>query len=150
MNDTNSLAHTTWNCKFHVVFAPKYRRKIIFGKYKREIGAILRELCEWKNINIVEAEMCPDHVHMLLEIPPKYSVSSIMGFLKGKSSLLIYEKFANMKFKYRNREFWCRGYYVDTVGKNAEKIKEYMANQLKEDEINEQISITEYIDPFKK
>ena len=150
MNDTNSLAHTTWNCKFHVVFAPKYRRKIIFGKYKREIGAILRELCEWKNINIVEAEMCPDHVHMLLEIPPKYSVSSIMGFLKGKSSLLIYEKFANMKFKYRNREFWCRDYYVDTVGKNAEKIKEYMANQLKEDEMNEQISITEYIDPFKK
>ena len=149
MNDTNSLAHTTWNCKFHVVFAPKYRRKIIFGKYKREIGAILRELCEWKNINIVEAEMCPDHVHMLLEIPPKYSVSSIMGFLKGKSSLLIYEKFANMKFKYRNREFWCRGYYVDTVGKNAEKIKEYIANQLKEDEMNEQISITEYIDPFK-
>ena len=142
MNDTNSLAHTTWNCKFHVVFAPKYRRKIIFGKYKREIGAILRELCEWKNINIVEAEMCPDHVHMLLEIPPKYSVSSIMGFLKGKSSLLIYEKFANMKFKYRNREFWCRGYYVDTVGKNAEKIKEYIANQLKEDEMNEQISIT--------
>ena len=150
MNDTNSLAHTTWNCKFHVVFAPKYRRKIIFGKYKREIGAILRELCEWKNINIVEAEMCPDHVHMLLEIPPKYSVSSIMGFLKGKSSLLIYEKFAKMKFKYRNREFWCRGYYVDTVGKNAEKIKEYIANQLKEDEMNEQISITEYIDPFKK
>ena len=150
MNDTNSLAHTTWNCKFHVVFAPKYRRKIIFGKYKREIGAILRELCEWKNINIVEAEMCPDHIHMLLEIPPKYSVSSIMGFLKGKSSLLIYEKFANMKFKYRNREFWCRGYYVDTVGKNAEKIKEYIANQLKEDEMNEQISITEYIDPFKK
>ena len=150
MNDTNSLAHTTWNCKFHVVFAPKYRIKIIFGKYKREIGAILRELCEWKNINIVGAEMCPDHVHMLLEIPPKYSVSSIMGFLKGKSSLLIYEKFANMKFKYRNREFWCRGYYVDTVGKNAEKIKEYIANQLKEDEMNEQISITEYIDPFKK
>lgn len=150
MNNTNSLAHTTWNCKFHVVFAPKYRRKIIFGKYKREIGAILRELCEWKNINIVEAEMCPDHVHMLLEIPAKYSVSSIMGFLKGKSSLLIYEKFANMKFKYRNREFWCRGYYVDTVGKNSEKIKEYIANQLKEDEMNEQISITEYIDPFKK
>ena len=128
MYDTNSLAHTTWNCKYHVVFAPKYRRKIIFGKYKREIGAILRQLCEWKNIKIVEAEMCPDHVHMLLEIPPKYSVSSIMGFLKGKSSLLIYEKYANMKFKYRNRQFCCRGYYVDTVGKNTERIKEYIAN----------------------
>ena len=149
MRDTISLAHTTWNCKFHVVFAPKYRRKVIFGKYKKEIGAILRELCAWKQINIVEAEMCPDHVHMLLEIPPKYSVSSIMGFLKGKSSLLIYERFANMKYKYRNREFWCRGYYVDTVGKNTEKIKEYIANQLKEDKISEQMSITEYIDPFK-
>ena len=150
MNDTNSLAHTTWNCKFHVVFAPKYRRKVFYGQKRRQIGAILRRLCEYKKVNIIEAEVCPDHVHMLLEIPPKYSVSSIMGFLKGKSSLLIYEKFANMKFKYRNREFWCRDYYVDTVGKNAEKIKEYMANQLKEDEMNEQISITEYIDPFKK
>ena len=149
MRDTYSLTHTTWNCKYHVVFAPKYRRKIIFGKYKKDIGAILRELCAWKNITIVEAEMCPDHVHMLLEIPPKYSVSGIMGFLKGKSSLLIYERFANMKYKYRNREFWCRGYYVDTVGKNTEKIKEYIANQLKEDKIAEQMSITEAIDPFK-
>ena len=150
MRDTNSLAHTSWNCKYHIVFAPKYRRKAIFGELKREIGAILRELCEWKNIRIVEAEMCPDHVHMLLEIPPKYSVSGILGFLKGKSSLLIYEKFANMKFKYRNRQFWCRGYYVDTVGKNTEKIKEYIANQLKEDKLSEQISIMEHIDPFKK
>ena len=149
MRDTYSLTHTTWNCKYHVVFAPKYRRKIIFGKYKKDIGAILRELCAWKNITIVEAEMCPDHVHMLLEIPPKYSVSGIMGFLKGKSSLLIYERFANMKYKYRNREFWCRGYYVDTVGKNTERIKEYIANQLKEDKIAEQMSITEAIDPFK-
>ena len=150
MNDTNSLAHTTWNCKYHIVFAPKYRRRIIFGELKREIGAILRELCEWKKVKIVEAEMCPDHVHMLLEIPPKYSVSGFLGFLKGKSSLIIYERYANMKFKYRNREFWCRGYYVDTVGKNTEKIKEYIANQLKEDKLSEQISITEYIDPFKK
>ena len=149
MRDTYSLTHTTWNCKYHVVFAPKYRRKIIFGKYKKDIGAILRELCAWKNITIVEAEMCPDHVHMPLEIPPKYSVSGIMGFLKGKSSLLIYERFANMKYKYRNREFWCRGYYVDTVGKNTERIKEYIANQLKEDKIAEQMSITEAIDPFK-
>ena len=150
MKDTNSLAHTTWNCKYHVVFAPKYRRQIVYGKYRREIGAILRSLCEWQGINIVEAELCPDHIHMLLEIPPKKSVSSFMGYLKGKSSLLIYQKFANMKFKYRNREFWCRGYYVDTVGKNTEKIKEYIANQLKEDKLAEQMTITEMIDPFKK
>ena len=151
MNITNnSLAHTTWNCKYHVVFAPKYRRKVIYGQLRREIGAILRELCAWKGINIIEAETCPDHIHMLIEIPPKYSISGIMGFLKGKSSLLIYQKFANMKFKYRNREFWCRGYYVDTTGKNTAKIQEYIANQLKEDRLSEQISISEYIDPFKK
>ena len=151
MNITNnSLAHTTWNCKYHVVFAPKYRRKVIYGQLRREIGAILRELCAWKGINIIEAEMCPDHIHMLIEIPPKYSISGIMGFLKGKSSLLIYQKFANMKFKYRNREFWCRGYYVDTTGKNTAKIQEYIANQLKEDRLSEQISISEYVDPFKR
>ena len=150
MKDTNSLAHTTWNCKYHVVFAPKYRRQVVYGKYRRDIGAILRSLCEWKGVNIVEAELCPDHIHMLVEVPPKTSVSSFMGYLKGKSSLLIYQKFANMKFKYRNREFWCRGYYVDTVGKNTEKIKEYIANQLKEDKLAEQMTITELIDPFKK
>ena len=151
MNITNnSLAHTTWNCKYHVVFAPKYRRKVIYGQLRREIGAILRELCAWKGINIIEAETCPDHIHMLIEIPPKYSISGIMGFLKGKSSLLIYQKFANMKFKYRNREFWCRGYYVDTTGKNTAKIQEYIANQLKEDRLSEQISISEYVDPFKR
>ena len=124
MHDINSLAHTTWNCKYHIVFAPKYRRQVIYGQLYKEIGAILRSLCEWKNVNIVEAEMCKDHVHMLVEIPPKMSVSGFVGFLKGKSSLLIYERFANLKFKYRNREFWCRGYYVETVGKNKEKIKE--------------------------
>ena len=150
MHDTNSLAHTTWNCKYHIVFAPKYRRQVIYGQIYREIGAILRSLCEWKNVNIVEAEMCKDHVHMLVEIPPKISVSGFVGFLTGKSSLLIYERFANFKFKYRNREFWCRGYYVDTLGKNKDKIKEYIANQLKEDKIAEQIAITEVIDPFKK
>ena len=150
MKDTNSLAHTTWNCKYHVVFAPKYRRQVVYGKYRRDIGAILRSLCEWKGVNIVEAELCPDHIHMLVEVPPKTSVSSFMGYLKGKSSLLIYQKFANMKFKYRNREFWCRGYYVDTVGKNTERIKEYIANQLKEDKLAEQMTITELIDPFKK
>ena len=151
MNITNNcLSHTTWNCNYHIVFAPKYRRKVIYGQLRREIGAILRELCAWKGINIIEAETCPDHIHMLIEIPPKYSISGIMGFLKGRSSLLIYQKFANMKFKYRNREFWCRGYYVDTAGKNTAKIQEYIANQLKEDRLSEQISISEYVDPFKK
>ena len=149
MNDTNSLAHTTWNCKYHIVFAPKYRRLVFFGQKRKEIGAILRQLCEWKNVEIVEAEVCPDHIHMLVRIPPKESVSGFIGFLKGKSSLLIYQKYANMKFKYRDRTLWCRGYYVDTVGKNAEKIKEYIANQLKEDKLTEQMTITEVIDPFK-
>ena len=149
MNDTNSLAHTTWNCKYHIVFAPKYRRLVFFGQKRKEIGAILRQLCEWKNVEIVEAEVCPDHIHMLVKIPPKESVSGFIGFLKGKSSLLIYQKYANMKFKYRDRTFWCRGYYVDTVGKNTQKIKEYIANQLKEDKVMEQMTITEVIDPFK-
>ena len=112
---TNSLAHTSWNCKYHIVFAPKYRRKVFYGEKRREIGKILRELCGWKGVNIIEAEVCIDHVHMLVEIPPKMSVAGFVGFLKGKSSLLIYQKWANMKYKYRNREFWCRGYYVDTV-----------------------------------
>ena len=149
MNDTNSLAHTTWNCKYHVVFAPKYRRKVFFGQKRKEIGAILRSLCEWKQVEIIEAEVCPDHIHMLIKIPPKLSVASFVGFLKGKSSILIYQKFANMKFKYRNREFWCRGYYVDTAGKNDIKIKEYIANQLKEDKLMEQMTIQEINNPFE-
>ena len=149
MNDTNSLAHTTWNCKYHIVFAPKYRRKVFFGQKRKEIGAILRSLCEWKQVEIIEAEVCPDHIHMLIKIPPKLSVASFVGFLKGKSSILIYQKFANMKFKYRNREFWCRGYYVDTAGKNDIKIKEYIANQLKEDKLVEQMTIQEINNPFK-
>lgn len=147
MNDTHSLSHTKWNCKYHIVFAPKYRRKVFYGEKRLEIGAILRELCKWKGVNIIEAEVCPDHVHMLLEIPPKMSISSFMGFLKGKSSLMIYEKCGNLKFKYRNREFWCRGYYVDTAGKNAVKIKEYIKNQLKEDELGEQLTFNN-TDPF--
>ena len=149
MNDTNSLAHTTWNCKYHIVFAPKYRRKVFFGQKRKEIGAILRSLCEWKQVEIIEAEVCPDHIHMLIKIPPKLSVARFVGFLKGKSSILIYQKFANMKFKYRNREFWCRGYYVDTAGKNDIKIKEYIANQLKEDKLVEQMTIQEINNPFK-
>ena len=148
MNDTNSLSHTTWNCKYHIVFAPKYRRKVCFGQKRKEIGAILRSLCEWKQVEIIEAEVCPDHIHMLVKIPPKLSVASFVGFLKGKSSILIYQKFANMKFKYRNREFWCRGYYVDTAGKNDIKIKEYIANQLKEDKMMEQMTIQEINNPF--
>mgnify|MGYP000664118856 FL=1 len=147
MNDTNSLSDTKWNCKYHIVFAPKYRRKVFYVDKRLEIGAILRELCKWKGVNIIEAEVCPDHVHMLLEIPPKMSISSFMGFLKGKSSLMIYEKWGNLKFKYRNREFWCRGYYVDTAGKNAVKIKEYIKNQLKEDELGEQLTFNN-TDPF--
>jgi putative transposase len=140
MKDVHSLSHTRWNCKYHIVFAPKYRRKVFYGEKKLEIGAILRELCRWKGVNIIEAEVCPDHIHMLVEIPPKMSVSSFMGFLKGKSSLMIYEKWGNMKFKYRNREFWCRGYYVDTAGKDAKKIQEYIKNQLKEDQLGEQLT----------
>ena len=147
MKDMNSLSHTSWNCKYHVVFAPKYRRKAFYGNRRLEIGKILRKLCEWKGVNIIEAEVCVDHVHMLLEIPPKMSVSGFMGYLKGQSSLMIYEQWGNMKYKYRNREFWCRGYYVDTVGKNAKKIEEYIKNQLKEDEVNGQMTIFDF-DPF--
>lgn len=139
MNDTNSLSHTKWNCKYHVVFAPKYRRKVFYGEKRREIGEILRTLCNWKKVKIVEAEVCPDHVHMLIEIPPKESVSSFMGYWKGKSSLMIYEKYPELRYKYRNREFWCRGYYVDTVGKNAKKIEEYIRRQLEEDKAGEQL-----------
>ena len=129
------------------MFAPKYRRQIFYGEKKRAIGEILRKLCEWKGVSIVEAECCPDHIHILIEIPPKMSVSSFMGYLKGKSSQIIYERWANARYKYRNREFWCRGYYVDTVGKNTKKIQEYIKNQLKEDQIAEQLQL-EFEDPF--
>ena len=143
MEDIHSLSHTKWNPKYHVVFAPKYRRKVFYGDMRLEIGAILRQLCEWKGVNILNAEVCPDHVHMLLEIPPKMSVSTFMGYLKGKSSLMIYEKWGNMKYKYKNREFWCRGYYVDTVGKNTKAISEYISHQLKEDELGSQLTLAE-------
>ena len=148
MDDVRSLAHTKWNCKYHVVFAPKYRRKVFYGEKRLEIGAILRELCRWKGVEIIEAEVCSDHIHMLLAIPPKMSVSGFMGFLKGKSSLMIYQKWGSMKFKYRNRQFWCRGYYVDTVGKNAKAIKEYIVTQLKQDKESSQMSIDDLDDPF--
>lgn len=148
MNDNNSLAHTTWNCKYHIVFAPKYRRRAIYGKIRADIGRIIRMLCERKGVNIIEAELCPDHVHMLVEIPPKYSVADIVGYIKGKSSLMIFDRHANLKYKYGNRHFWCRGYYVDTVGKNAKKIEEYIRQQLQEDIAADQITMKEYIDPF--
>lgn len=147
MYDNRSLAHTKWNCKYHIVFAPKYRRKVFFGQKRYEIGMIIRELCRWKNVELLSAEACSDHIHILVAIPPKMSISSFMGFLKGKSSLMIYEKWGNMKFKYRNRQFWCRGYYVDTVGKNEKKIAEYIANQLKQDEMSEQL-VLDFQDPF--
>ena len=147
MKDINSLSHTKWNCKYHIVFAPKYRRKEFYGANRLEIGKILRELCKWKDVNIITAEVCSNHVHMFVEIPPKLSISSFMGFLKGKSSVMIYERWGNMKFKYRNRQFWCRGYYVDTVGKNEITIKKYIENQLKEDHISEQLTLDK-VDPF--
>ena len=146
--DMNSLANTKWECKYNLVFAPKYRRQIIYGKIKADVAQILSTLCKRKGIEIIEAECCKDHIHMLVRIPPKYSVSEIMGYLKGKSSLMIFERHANLKYKYGNRHFWCRGYYVDTVGKNTKKIQEYIANQLKEDREMDQMTLNEYIDPF--
>ena len=146
--DTSSLAHTKWECKYHIVFAPKFRRQIIYGKIKMDIGQILRKLCEYKGIEIIEAEACKDHIHMLVSIPPKYSIAQIMGYLKGKSSLMIFEKYANLKYKYGNRHFWCRGYYVSTVGRNKKAIQEYIQNQLQEDYSDDQMSIKEYVDPF--
>ena len=146
--DINSLDHTTWRCQYHIVLAPKYRRMAIYGEIKVDIGKILRQLCQQKGVEIIEAFLCPDHVHMLISIPPKYSVSQIMGYLKGKSSLMIFDRHANLKYKYGNRHFWCRGYYVDTVGKNAKKIQEYIRSQLAEDYATDQLSLVEYVDPF--
>ncbi len=148
--DLNSLAHSKWNCKYHIVFAPKYRRKVIYGQMKAEIGKILRMLCAQKEVEIIEAEMCPDHVHMLVKIPPKISVASFMGYLKGKSTLMIFDKFSNLKYKYGRRSFWCIGYYVDTAGKNDKIIAEYIKNQLQEDIANDQISMFENTDPFEE
>ena len=147
-NATHSLAHTKWNCKYHIVFAPKYRRKVFYLEKCEVIREILRKLCQWKGVEIIEGEICPDHIHMLVSIPPKMSVSGFMGFLKGKSSLMIFQRFGNMKFAYRNREFWCRGYYVDTVGKNTKAIQQYIANQLERDKKDDQLSLFDPRDPF--
>lgn len=148
MDNANSLSHTTWRCKYHVVFAPKYRRQIIYGKIKQDIGKILRDLCARKDVEIIEANACPDHIHMLLSIPPKYSISAFMGYLKGKSSLIIFERHAQLKYRYGNRKFWCKGYYVDTVGRNKDVIKKYIREQLQEDQIAEQLTLKEFEDPF--
>ena len=146
--DKNSLSHTSWQCKYHIVFAPKYRRKVIYQKIKVDIGKILRKLCENKGVEIHEAEACPDQIHMLVSIPPNISIAQFMGYLKGKSTLMIFDRHANLKYRYGNRHFWCRGYYVDTVGRNEKAIREYVKNQLQEDIMNDQISLKEYIDPF--
>ena len=146
--DISSLEHTSWRCQYHIVFAPKYRRMEIYGQIKQDIGVILRKLYQQKGIEIIEAKACPDHIHMLISIPPKYSVSQIMGYLKGKSSLMIFDRHANLKYKYGNRHFWARGYYVDTVRRNKKQIAEYIRNQLASDQIADQIGLTEFVDPF--
>ena len=146
--DEQSLSHTKWKCQYHIVIVPKYRRKAIYGKLRQDIGVILRKLCEYKHVEIIEAHAMPDHIHMLLSIPPKLSVGEFMGYLKGKWSLMIYEKYANLKYKYGNRHFWCRGYYVSTVGRNRRAVEQYIRNQLQEDIAADKMSITEYVDPF--
>ncbi len=147
-NDISSLSHSKWRCQYHIVFAPKFRRKVIYNQIRVDIGKILRKLCDIKGVEIIEAELCPDHVHMLVSIPPSISVSSFVGYLKGKSALMIFDRHANLKYKYGNRHFWCRGYYVDTVGRNKKAIENYIRNQLQEDIANDQISMKEFIDPF--
>ena len=149
-NKTDSLAHTKWMCKYHIVFTPKYRRKKIYNQIRKDIGEIMHELCKYKGVEIIEGHMMPDHVHMLLSIPPKYSVSSVMGYLKGKSALMIFERHANLKYKYGNRHFWCEGYYVSTVGLNEETIKKYIAEQEQRDQAVDRLSVKEYQDPFEQ
>ena len=148
-NEIKHTAHSSYRCEHHIVFAPKYRRKVIYGELKKDIGAILRKLCNEMKVEIIEAEACPDHIHMLVSIPPYMSVAQFVGTLKSKSALMIFDRHANLKYKYGNRHFWCRGYFVDTVGKNEKKIREYIRNQLEEDYVKDQISIKEYLDPLK-
>ena len=147
-NDDSSLSHTRWNCKYHIVLIPKYRRKAIYGKLRADIGAILRQLCEYKDVEIVEAHAMSDHIHMLVKIPPKLAVSSFMGYLKGKSSLMIFERHANLKYKYGNRNLQAKGYFISTVGLNDEVVKEYIRNQEKQDMMEDNLSKKEYVDPF--
>ena len=147
-NDLNHNAHSTWRLQYHIVFAPKFRRKVIYGQLKADIGVILRKLCEEKGVEIIEAEACPDHIHMLVSIPPQLSVAQFVGFLKGKSTLMIFDRHANLKYKYGSCHFWCRGYYVDTVGKNEKMIAEYIRTQMQEDEMMDQVTMKEFVDPF--
>ena len=147
-NINHSLSHTKWLCKYHVVFTPKYRRKIIYNQYRESLKEIIKTLCGYKGVEILEGHLMPDHVHLLLSIPPSISISNFMGYLKGKSALLIFQKYGNMKFAYRNREFWCKGYYVDTVWKNTKAIKEYIADQLKRDQEGDQLAMFDPRDPF--
>ena len=147
-NEIRSSSHSKFRCQYHIVFAPKYRRKVIYGQLKRDIGAILRKLCVQKDVELIEAEACPDHIHMLVSIPPHISVAQFMGYLKGKSTLMIFDRHANLRYKYGQRSFWCRGYYVDTIGKNKRIIEEYIRNQLEEDFAADQITMKEYMDPF--
>lgn len=146
--DKDSLAQSKWNCKYHIVFASKYRRQIGYKQISADIGQIIRALCARKGIEILEAAAMPDHIHLYVKIPPKYSVSEVMGYLKGKSSLMIFDRHANLRYKYGNRHFWCRGYYVDTVGRNEKAIQEYVRNQLQEDVAADQIRLKEFTDPF--
>ena len=147
-NKSDSLAHTKWMCKYHIVFPPKYRRKVIYNQIRKDIGEILRTLCQYKGIEIHEGHLMPDHVHLLVSIPPKYSVSSVMGYLKGKSALMIFERHANLKYRYGNRHFWCEGYYVSTVGLNEETIRKYIEEQEQRDQAMDRLSVKEYKDPF--
>ena len=149
MDDDLSLSHTRWNCKYHIVFIPKYRRKAIYGKLRSDIGQIIRQLCTYKGVEIIEAHAMPDHIHMLVRIPPKIAVSNFMGYLKGKSSLMIFERHANLKYKYGNRNFWAKGFFVSTVGLDTKKVQEYIRDQEKEDMMHDNLSNKEYKDPFK-
>ena len=146
--DIMSLAHTKWRCNYHIVFAPKYRRRLIYGELRADIGKIIRNLCARKGVEIIEANACVDHIHMLVKIPPKLSVSAFMGYLKGKSSLIIFERHAQMKYKYGSRKFWCKGYFVDTVGRNKKTIQEYIQQQMQEDMVEDQLTLFEEYDPF--
>lgn len=149
MKDTNSLAHTSYRCKYHIVMVPKYRRMIIYNRLRKYIVEIIKILLNRKpDVRIIEGEACPDHIHMLLEIPPKYAVADIMGYLKSRSTLMIFDRHANLKYKYGSRHFWAKGYFCDTVGKNEKVIREYIQTQLQEDKLYDQMSMKEFIDPF--
>ena len=144
-----SLAHTKWLCKYHIVFSPTYRRQIIFASIRESIGEILKDLCKYKGVEIIEGHLMPDHVHMLVSIPPKISVPSFMGYLKGKSSLMIFDKHANLKYKFGNRKFWAEGYFVSTVGLNEVTVKKYIQQQEKHDILQDRVSTREYQNPFQ-